>query len=437
MQITALKVDWLVLAALALLSFVAFVSASNVFGYVCLAVLIFLTIVEFRYALFFYTCMLPVWGFVGGAVVALGSSYILIGAFFIRLIASKESLLAKHFLSFILVVLFFALLGTLTSGYYEYFHTVIIFISVTFVAYIYANQILSSENNMYYIAVGLIIAALIALIVSYVSSGGDFRRLSLGGLSRSEGGNIRQLANILGVSLILFPLLFEKLNSKVFASNTIKYLLYGLATILLVGLLFTASRGVILAVFLSIAAYFIFVVKLSIKKLFLAFFSVLIGTYFVFDILVSWLDVADSLLLLEDRFDGEAIEGGVGSRLRIWGAGLSNMTATNYLFGHGFASFRFLALQSGIDYYSHSVFVAILTDTGLIPFALLLLLIAHIVLNIKRNKSFIALPILVYVILSHLSHGGINSTYFWLLLAIAYALSKVTKLNQKQQIPLE
>lgn len=429
MALSIFRKESLVLIALSALSFLAFSRASNAFGVVCLGALTVLAIIQFRYALFFYTCMLPIWSFVGGVMVALGASYILIAIFFVRLLASKESLLAKPYLSFILVVLFFALLGTLTSGYYEYFNTVLIYISVTFVSYIFANQIIKNEENLHYIVMGLVVAALIAFVVSFIASGGDFRRLTLGGLKRYEGGNVRQLANVLGVALVLLPILFKKLGNSV----AVRPMLYALTLFLIIGLVLTSSRGVMLAVFLSITAYFIVVSRLSLKNLFLIL-SALIGAYFIFDVLISWLNVADSLLLLEDRFDDEAIEGGLGSRLRIWGAGLSNMTATNYLFGHGFSSFRFLALQSGVDYYSHSVFMAILTDTGLITFSLLLILLAHIALNIKRNKTFMAFPILIYAVVSHASHGSINSTYFWLLLAIAYAVSTTKNLQQSAKI---
>lgn len=431
MYFSILRHEQLILTALSVLAFVAFSNASDVFGIICLGTLTILTITQFRYALFFYACMLPIWSFVGGAMVALGASYILIGMFLVRLIASKERLSAKPYFSFILVVLFFVLLGTLTSGYYEYLNTVLIFISVSFVSYIFANQIIKNERNLHYIVMGLIAAALITFIVSFVASGGEFRRLTLGGLKRYEGGNVRQLANILGVSLVLLPLFFKRLNDSRHSSFAVRSLFYVLTIFLFIGLLLTSSRGVMLAVFLSIAAYYITASKISLKNLFMIL-PVFIGAYFLFDVLIRWMEVGDSLLLLEERFYDEAVEGGLDSRLRIWGAGLSNMSATNYLFGHGLASFRFLALQSGVDYYSHSVFVAILTDTGLIPFSLLLLLLTRIALNIKCNKTFIALPILIYAVVSHASHGGTNSTYFWLLLAIAYAVSGSKTLQQNQ-----
>lgn len=431
MQFIFLKVDWIILTALSLLSFVAFISTSNIFSIVCLTILFLLSLIKFRYALFFYASMLPVWNLVGGVMVALGASYILIGVFLARLIASKESLLAKPYLSFIFIVLFFVLLGTLTSGYYEYLNTTLIFISVSFVSYIFANQVIKNEKNLHYIGMGLIAAALIAFIVSFVASGGEFRRLTLGGLKGYEGGSVRQLANILGVSLVLLPLFFKRLNDSRYSSVVVRPLFYALTMFLLIGLVLTSSRGVILAVVLSIIVYFFSANKVSIKNSFFILIS-LISAYFVFNILISWLEVSNSLSLTEERFNNEAIEGGLGSRLRIWGAGLSNMSAANYLFGHGLASFRFLALQSGVDYYSHSVFVAILTDTGLIPFSLLLILLARIALNIKCNKTFIALPILIYAVVSHASHGGTNSTYFWLLLAIAYAVSGSKNLQQNQ-----
>lgn len=422
------KLEYILLFFLASLVFITFLSASSVIGSVCLGVLAILAMFLPRHALFFYACMLPIWNFVGGAVVALSAPYILFFVFFIRLLIAKEKLLAKPYLSFILIILFFALLGTLTSGYYEYLNTTLIFFSVISVSYIYANQILKDEKNIYYVALGFLFSAIVTFMVSFVASDGEFRRLTLGGLSRYDGGNVRQLANVIGVSLVLLPLLYKSLNDSDFFGFSKKTLLYFLTVFLVVGLVLTNSRGVMLAVFISTTSYFILNSEMSFKNIILILLA-LVGAYFIFNNLISYLSVSDSLSLLEDRFGEEAIEGGFSSRLKIWGAGLSNMSAANYLLGHGFASFRYLALQSGVDYYSHSVFVAVLTDTGLVPFILLMILFSRIALNIKKNKTFVALPIFIYSVISHLSHGSINSTYFWLLLAIAYAISEKKELR--------
>src|SRR5699024_7262449 len=102
----------------------------------------------------------------------------------------------------------------------------------------------------------------------------------------------------------------------------------------------------------------------------------------------------------------------------------SNMGFSEVLFGNGLSSFRYLALQSGIDYYSHSFFVGAFTDLGFFGFISLTFFIIYCFYLIKINKAYSALPIILYGIVSHTTHGSLTSEYFWLLLALSYAIAK-------------
>lgn len=423
------KQDKLVLSGLILLAFVAFFYATSLWAFVCLAVLAALSVFRFRLAVFFYLTLLPAWDIIGGvgAYTGLVASYIFIFIFIARLLANKEKLLAVHFLLLIVLVIFFALAGSLFSAYYEYLHTVLVIIAVLLTSYIMANQIIKNANIFYYITAAFIVAGLISIIVSFLDSGGDFRRLTLGGISYYEGGNVRQLANVSGASLIFFVIYLKELRSTSFSviSNSLFFIC---AAVFIAGLLFTNSRGVIFAVLASLGVYYMFTLKITIKNIIFIVFSILI-IFMLFSSLTSFLELDKSLALLTDRLGDEAIEGGLSSRQEIWLAGLSNMSLVNYMFGHGLSSFRYLALQSGVDYYSHSVFIAILTDVGVIPLSFLLLFIGRIMLNVKRNRSLFALPILIYAVLAHISHGALDSKYFWMLLAISFAASQLKPKN--------
>lgn len=414
------KHERFVLLPLLLLAFLAFLNASVIWAAICLSTLALLSLIQFRLVLFFYICLLPVWGFIGGAVTALSASYILIAIFLMRLVFGKEDLLGRQFLLLIFVIIFFILLGSLVSGYYEYFHTILIFVSVSLTSYVIANQIIKDENNLYYIASAFIAAAAISFIGSFILSGGEFRRLTLGGLSRSAGGEVRDLADILGVSLMLIPVFFKRNNLKLTRYITYKPWLYFFVCLFLLGLIFTSSRGVVFAVLASFTAYLFFKYKFNLKIFFLSALFFLFF-YLVFYQVINWFEIDSVVFLLEERMRGESVEGGLIDRLKIWQAGLSNMGAIDYLFGHGLASFRYLALKSGVDFYSHSTFVAIITDVGLIPLLILLIFMAKICL-IKNNRA-LAVSLLIYVTLSHITAGSLNSEYFWRLLAIAYAIS--------------
>lgn len=419
------KHDKLFLSGLILFSFLAFSYATSLWGFACLAVLAALSVFRFRLAVFFYLTLLPAWDIIGGAgaYTALGASYIFIFIFIARLLANKEKLLAVQFLLLIVLVIFFALAGSLFSAYYEYLHTVLIIIAVLFTSYIMANQIIKNANIFYYITAAFIAAGLISIIVSFLGSGGNFRRLTLGGISYYEGGSVRQLANVSGASLVFFVIYLKELRSTSF--SVVSNLLFFICAVLLVaGLLFTNSRGVIFAVLVSLAVYYMFALKITVKNIIFIVVSILV-VFMLFSSLTSFLELDKSLALLTERLGDEEIEGGLSSRMEIWLAGLSNMSLVNYLFGHGLSSFRYLALQSGVDYYSHSVFIAILTDLGVIPLFFLLLFIGRIMLNVKRNRSLFALPILIYAVLSHISHGALDSKYFWILLAISFAASQL------------
>lgn len=410
-----------------LVVFFIFSFASIQTGVIGIVVLLILAIFKFRYSIFFYILLLPFWEFLGGPEMSLLSSLVIILFFSIRLLLSKENLNKLGFLIFAGFFIFCSLLGGLISGYFEYLHVTFFLIITILISYIISNQVSKNELNAKSLFLSFVYSGIIAILVSFINSEGDFRRLTLGGLSRIDDGSVRQLANIIGLSFVVLIVVMAAKWSKTQNIQTKQYFFYlFLCLILFLGLLMTNSRGVIFAVAISSIFSVLISDKVNIKMMFKKYFRLLIVLSLLFLCLIpiiSFIGLDSSLELLSERTNEEGLEGGLDVRLSIWVAGLSNMSFIQVLFGHGTSSFKFLASQSGLDYYSHSVFVGIFSDAGLIAFLALILFMILIIVNIINKKTYIALPIFLYMILSYITHGGSTSQEFWILLALSYMLS--------------
>lgn len=341
--------------------------------------------------------------------------------YFMLLIFSKEKIYKTNFHLLLISLLIFIILGTIFSGFYEYFH-VIIYVTLLFAMVFLISQIIIKDiNTFYYLANGLIGAALIATISSYFLSEQDsIRRLAL-------GDSIRQLANIIGAGiLLLFILYFDKrntYNSSFLPLNKLKWLIL---IFLLFGLIFTMSRGVILALMVSTIIFFGHILyrnRLKIKSIvmkillvFLVLFLLKIyGSHYI-----SHLGL--NVDLLSERFSDESVQGGTSSRNAIWLAGISGLEGLNILFGSGLSSFRMLALKKGYDYYSHSVFVDTFVTVGILGSVFYFYFLFYQCYYTIKFKSFSIASILIFVFLSYLTHGTIKSMGFWILISICVGL---------------
>src|SRR5690554_110827 len=358
--------------------------------------------------------------------------------FFVRILNGREKLYKTNLGIYLLSLVLLAFLAMVVTGYLDYFHVLALLILTFSIAFIIVQRIIENKDKVYLIANALIISGLLATVISYLLSGGEFARLRL-------GDNVRQLSNTVGMSLIFIAVFYftdKKKISSSFIINSQFQIMYRLkipiTLLLIVGLFATMSRGVMFALGVSIVFLVVNnlyknikkiklqpIIKIALILLFIGGFAFKYGLTFLsnFNIRTE---------LLTERLGGEAVEGGTGIREKIWHAGYSGLEGGQLIYGHGISSFQMLAARNGYDYYAHSVFMDTLVSTGFLGLGILVLLLLRIGRNIILNKNHRIFALFIFLIMGYFTHGAITSSGFWILLAIIFGLSNY-KENTKEK----
>lgn len=406
----------------------AFISKNAILPYAYILIILLYSALDFRLGLAAWAIITPLTGGLETENLFLVYTPIIVAMYYIRLVSGVERIYKSNFKIYLFILIFLTIVAMLLSNYMDYFHVIAIVILIFFISDIISQQIIKREGNIYLIANAFIASALIASFTSFFTSYGDeVKRMAL-------GDNIRELANIVGLGIILLiTFYFFKGKTVRDAVTESQYKLFSkvkwlILIVLIGGLISTMSRGVVFAVCLSfgILAIASIVKNIITRNAPLIFrgmivlvgvlgLGILYGEVFLTNININ-------TELLAERFSGESVEGGTGIRQEIWKAGISGLEGWQILYGHGLSSFKMLATQNGYNYYAHSVFVDTLVTTGILGAGILLLLLVYIIKNIFWLKDYHTLSIFVYMIFAYISHGTMFSQGFWFLMSICVGL---------------
>lgn len=278
-----------------------------------------------------------------------------------------------------------------------------------------------SEKSLFYINGTLFLSAAYAMIFSIMTTSRGYRF--------SLFTNVRSISNILGISIIFGSLyLYRKMISndsevKFKLSNAQNISIITYIFIMSVFLLFTVSRGVVLAVVITLFIFFAFVVipNFSIKTLkkvllysgILAIFIYVLSLLPIFNI-IGW----DTIIL---RFSQNLSE---NVRLEFWFYALKKLAESHLLFGIGLANFENFILEGGYSFYSHSVFIDLIVSTGLVGFVSIAILSLKLFVDIIRERNLPSFSILIFTLISFSTHGTVFSKFFWLSMALIIGYPK-------------
>ena len=237
-----------------------------------------------------------------------------------------------------------------------------------------------------------------------------------------QGQNPNGFSRCIGISLII--LIYALNSGNIIKSNFIK-----IGGILITGLIviLAQSRG-------TYAALLIGFIPLFINSSFKSKFKNMIIFSLVAIILVNYFsDILEGNIFYRlEHF------GNLGGRLVIWQVGIE-MIKDNLLFGVGFGNFsdifeiysyqhRGWFSNSG----AHNVYVALLSEIGIIGFSLFCLFLGTIIKNIlKLSREFIEtrnflLALIFYLIIGGLTNSIHLSKYYWFTFGLIITITKIS-----------
>ncbi|WP_271400418.1 O-antigen ligase family protein [Salinicoccus roseus] len=238
------------------------------------------------------------------------------------------------------------------------------------------------------------------------------------------GGNVRKLANALGLPILLLSAYIinnNKANIKILNKRIASILLIIFTTLLVL----SASRGVIFSVSIAIIIYFL--LSLNSKRLLKnTFLYALPGTVIL---LMVFQNIDFGFQFQLDRI----LELTSNNRSLIWSSTIKEFFNSNLfiiLFGSGFGNFRLIAMDAyGVNTYAHSVFFDTLVSLGIVGFVILISFFILMVTKCIKTGNKLAFMILIYTILSFATHGQVHNVLFWLNVAIIYSLTNMNNLQ--------
>jgi O-antigen ligase len=291
--------------------------------------------------------------------------------------------------------------------------------TVLMVFYAIAIFMKQSDKSFFFITIDLFISSAFAMLFSLITTSRGYRF--------SLFDNVRSISNVLGISIVVGVIyLFKKISAKrsddktkLFGLEDIGVIVYVL--LMSVFLLFTVSRGVVLAVVVALLFFiaYLIITNFSTKTLkrvlifsliFIAFIYVLSFSP-VFSI-IGW----DTIVM---RFSQNFAE---NVRLEFWLYALQKLAENHLLFGIGLANFESFISEGGYSFYSHSVFIDFIVSTGLVGVISIAMISLKLLSDIIKEKNFLSLTILIYTFVSFSTHGTIFSKFFWLSLALIIGL---------------
>ena len=309
-----------------------------------------------------------------------------------------------------------------------------LFFAQSLLAVLVASNIAKNTCDTNHIVYSLVLSALIVSVFALINMELFYGRLTL-------GGNVRHLANPVGISIVILGVFFvEKLVFNHPMKNKVTLLLLVLFVYLNIILIATISRGMILNTYITLALIFVFSYFFSIKnssiknavlnifKIVAAMIVLLLATYFSISFGLSEFDF--DLNIIVGRFERSM---GSDPRFNIWSTAISNMASRHWIVGNGVEGFRKLHMISGADFYAHSVFVDVLVSTGLLGFLSIILFLGYIQISLFKYFTSLGLGMFLSLVLFHLTHGRIYTGEFWLYLGICVGLLELAK-QQKAKL---
>lgn len=219
-------------------------------------------------------------------------------------------------------------------------------------------------------------------------------------------GSVRVLSNYSAILILLNIFIVAQLRGDYF----FKVFLLVMLMLALYMLMTTASRGVIIAIFVFLLGYAI--VKLSYKRL-------MSSLLFVLSVLVSFLFLSnlDAYDYAYNRLMRSVENPEIDIRAVIWDLYLTKYFADvkSVFFGVG-VEWRLEGVLSGLN--AHSVFLDVLVRFGLLGVCILMVPVVYTAQIISRsgNRTFM-LAFLLFLLL-FIPHGATSNYYFWFSLAV-------------------
>lgn len=353
----------------------------------------------------------------------LNRGLLLIGLF-VKFSFSKNVLVNKKLGLIMLVFLFLSLLNLglnyndiVLSEYFFLYNSFGIFF---FIVHFY----LKTENDLVdYLFMGLIIGAVTiagAVLLQFDTS------MLYGRLSFNQ--SIRSLSNALALPvLILYMSILNPNNLHIKNLNRVWSISFFMIFSLF--LILTDSRGVIMPLILSGFIYTLLSLNLRvIKNMFKWLIPTSIGIVFAF----GYFDFSSRFRLRVIDFDSN-------HRFEIWGNSIGaffNESIPSIFWGGGLGSFEKYSMTGyGVSTYAHSVFLDGLVSFGIIAFIILTSIIAYLLIISLKTRNNVALSILIFTVLTFMTHGNFQHNLFWFNLALIVALLKnPIKYNLSQNI---
>lgn len=336
----------------------------------------------------------------------------------LNLVLRKQKLkLRVSVLLFFAYILFSTLLVTMFYQHYTSFNAVINFVLVIFITYIITVAYYTYEDIYNNIAFSLLLSGLVVFMLA-LSDLGEASRLAV-------EDSVRQLANVLGFSSIFILL-------TLFSQGKVMNVLYKRSLIvclipMIIALIFTVSRGAIMAFFMTLICSYFFSLyqSKSIKAILLRLPKVMAWGGGIFFLLYYYISTKFEMFIfiIEKRFQADEIGSGTGIRQEIWSRVLESYSLMELFLGLGIGGFVHRSTKIGVFYYSHSVFVDILATSGIIVLIVVLALLLRVLLKSFYTNNVFSFGIVIYACLNFATHGSITSPIFWICIAFAIGAS--------------
>lgn len=414
---------------------VSAITKNAMMPYAFIGILLIYSILDIRLGLCSLLLITPLVGVLEGDYLSLYYSPIIVLVYIVKLVNRTEKLRKSNYKFFFIFLSFLAFIGMLFTGYSEYSHVWLMFVLNFLIISLVIQQILHNKENIFLIANAFILSGVLATLISFFLSGGEFRRLAL-------GESIRQLSNIIGLGFVLLVALYyfkTKPQNNLYVIpqyRIINRLKIPIIIVFVLGLISTMSRGVIASVSISIFSLLAFTFIRNLKYITMSkvikgmFVLVLISSVVLFygDSILNKLNIQTEVLA--GRLSGEEVEGGTSSRFKIWNAGVSGLEGPEIIYGHGMSSFRMLASKNGYNYYSHSVFVDTLVTTGVLGAIVLMALYLALIKGVLWYRDIVVFSLILFSIVNYVTHGSITSSGFWYSIAICIGLLEFRRLSE-------
>jgi O-antigen ligase len=282
-----------------------------------------------------------------------------------------------------------------------------------------------TDKSIFLITIALFVSAALAMFFSVMTTSGY--RFSL-------FDNVRSIANVLGIAIVLGVMYLYKRFTTSDSDEKFKLSSYqgiGLIVYLVVMsifLLLTVSRGVILAEGISLLIFFSIIIKPNFSKK-------IIKRMLIFTLLFVFITYVVSLTPLSNllgwdriiyRFSDNFLE---NVRFQFWFYALEKLSQNHLFFGIGLANFENFIVDGGYVFYSHSVFVDLIVSTGLVGVISIALLSLKLLFNIIKERNLLSWTILIYTLVSFSTHGTVFSKFFWLSMALIIGVLDYNKIR--------